>query len=351
MAIIYYKNHFIHRPDISSPENPQRVKQVIGYLQGRTDIFEGKALLKTMYPQATHQDLERVHDREYVEFVENYSNKGGGFLGDSTYFSKNTFKAAAMSAGGAKEAARVVYEKEFENAMALIRPPGHHASQNRFGGYCIFNNAAVAARYIQSIGAKKVMLVDWDVHAGNGTMHIFYEDPTVLNLSIHRDPNEFYPHDGFAHQIGRGEGRGCTVNVEMPPGSGDEAYREVFKRVVLPLMKQFNPDLVLGLNGFDAHYSDPVAKLSLTIRGYYEIAEFLARSGYPFAILLEGGYTINNGPLTHALIQGILGEELSYPVKLDPLSSSVMSPERVFTILNQKIKTLAENLSDFWDLE
>ena len=352
LAVVYYKNHFIHRPAISSPENPERISQVMGYLKGRADFFPEKGEMITNFPSANREDLLRVHDEEYLSFVEKYSEGGGGFLGDSTYFSKNTFKAAAMSAGGAKIAAELVWDEDYRYSLALIRPPGHHASQERFGGYCIFNNAAVAIRYLQQVkGVKKAMIVDWDAHAGNGTMHVFYEDPTVLNISIHRDPHDFYPHDGFSHQIGRGAGRGYTVNMEMPQGAGDDAYREVFKKIVIPLMNQFNPDIVICLNGFDAHYSDPVSKLSLTTKGYYDIVRMLVEKKRKMAFLLEGGYTVNNGPLTHAIAEAIIGDELSYTEGLDPLSTTILSPDKVFKIVNEKIEHLKENLQGFWTFE
>ena len=171
-AVVYNSNHVMHRSDMSSPENPTRLVRIMNFLQGRLRLFDRKdCRLVTEFEPASDEDLLRVHDLGYINFIRNYCQKGGGFLGDSTYVAPNTFKAAASSAGAVIEANRLVASGEADSAFAIVRPPGHHASMDKFGGYCIFNNAAVACRYLQAEGlAQKILIVDIDAHAGNGTL-------------------------------------------------------------------------------------------------------------------------------------------------------------------------------------
>lgn len=352
-AVIHNPNHIVHRSDTSSPENPRRLIQVMNFLEGRLKLFSKPEFeLVTDFPEASEDDLRRVHDVDYIKFVKNYCLRGGGFLGNSTYFAPHSFRAACASAGGVMLAVEMVADEKVEATFSLTRPPGHHASTDKFGGYCIFNNVAVAARGLQAKGkAGKIMIVDWDAHAGDGTMRIFYEDPTVLTLSVHRDPHDFYPHDGMGHQIGRGDGRGYNVNVEMPVGSGDEEYAMVFEEVIRPIYKSFRPDQLIGVVGFDAHYSDLQANLQFTAGGHYDMVTGLKKmNGGTLPVVLEGGYTSENTNMAHTILNALVGAKRPYVEDVDSLSISVTRPQKTRTMLEAKIAELRGLLSDYHDI-
>lgn len=351
-AIVHNTNHVIHRSEVSSPENPTRLIRIMNFLEGRLKLFErDDCTLVTNFPSATTEQLLTVHDEGYVNFIKAYCERGGGFLGDSTYLAPNSFRAAASAVGAVIEATRMVAKGEVDTSFALVRPPGHHASTDKFGGYCIFNNAAVASRILQKDGlAKKIMIVDIDAHAGNGTMRIFYEDPTVLNLSVHRDPHDFYPHDGFIHQIGRGKGRGTNINMEVPEGSGDEEYLYILENLIKPVYRQYNPDFVMCLVGFDSHYTDIQSNLQLTGNGYYQFVKRLKELNRgKLSVIIEGGYnTTENVNLAHMMVFSLLGEKPPYDDRIDGLSTSMMREVKTRTLLEEKIRELEELLSDYY---
>lgn len=264
-------------------------------------------------------------------------------MGDSTYFSRASFNTALQAAGGAIEASRLAFERKNSSCFALIRPPGHHAARSIFGGFCILNNAAIAAQYlIARKSLDRIMILDWDAHAANGTMSIFYESAKVLLLSIHLDPKEFYPRDGFAHQIGRGEGRGYTINVEMPENSGDDEYRRVIEEIVIPIYEQYKPQFVIGCCGFDAHWSDDSSKLMLTTNGYYDIVKAIKKRAGSTAILLEGGYSKFNGQLAHTVIRALQNKRIGYK---DEVSKSSLDEQ-----VDKKLSNLKKLLSEFYKL-
>jgi acetoin utilization deacetylase AcuC-like enzyme len=352
-GIVYNSNHIVHRSDMSSPENPTRLIKIMNFLQGRLRLFEREdCQLITDYPSATDEDLLLVHDIGYINFIKNYCQKGGGFLGDSTYIAPNTFKAAISSAGAVIEANRRVATGELSTAFAIVRPPGHHASMDKFGGYCIFNNAAIAARYLQTHGlAQRILIIDIDAHAGNGTMRIFYEDPTVLSFSVHRDPHDFYPHDGFIHQIGKGKGRGYTINMEVPEGSGDDEYLMILENIIRPVVNSYAPDYIMCLVGFDAHYTDSQSNLQLTSDGYYEFVKRLKKMNKgKLCVVLEGGYnSAENVNLAHTIIYSLLDEPAPYEDRMDGLSSIVTRNVKTRSILENKMIELIDLLAEYYD--
>ncbi len=348
--IVHNQNHIVHRSETTSPENPARVLRILSFLDGRLKLFKsGEFQLRTDFPDATDEQILRVHDEEYFNFIKRYCENGGGFLGDSTYFAPYSFKAAKSAAGGAIKASDVVIDGEVDTSLALIRPPGHHASSDKFGGYCIFNNAAIAVRNLQSAGkAKKIMILDFDAHAGNGTMRVFYDDPNVLTLSVHRDPQDFYPHDGFLHQIGRGDGRGYNVNMEMPEGSGDDDYLMVFNQIIKPIHDSFSPDFLITSVGFDAHYSDLQSNMQLTSHGYFDLIRMtkkLRKGKLP--VILEGGYTSENASLAHTILCALSDKTPPYEDDVDSLSSSITRTRKSRSILEDNIKELKILLHDY----
>jgi len=351
IALLHNPNNISHKAASFSPENPERLEKALRFLKARTYLFSRDRVdLIEDFGEAAIEEINAVHDPLYVDFVRDYCSKGGGFLGDSTYFSPSTYSVARTAAQGAIIAAEMVVKGEYESTFAFVRPPGHHATRDRYSGYCIFNNGAVTAKHLQRMRKKRIMFIDWDAHAGNGTSSIFYDNPTVLTLSIHRDPHEFYPHEGFAYQIGSRDGRGYNINVEMPKGSGDREYKLVFQEIVEPVMREFSPDFVLGINGFDSHYSDNYAGLQVSEEGFYFFGDFLRRrAAGNFSIIMEGGYSSNsNGKLTHSLLAGMGGWKMPYSSGLDRLSVRVLGTEKTYSIVRKKIKELKSILGDYY---
>ncbi|UCH88652.1 MAG: histone deacetylase [Thermoplasmata archaeon] len=347
IVIVYNTNHKQHKSSLTSPENPQRLTQMMNFLKHEAYLFRLGVRLQTRFRTALMKDILRVHTRNYVDIVIKNS-KEGGFFGDSTYFTVNTSHVARRAAGAAIEAGRRVVNGSCDFAFATVRPPGHHARRDGFGGYCIYNNSAILARYLQEVkNVKKVLIVDWDAHAANGTMEIFYEDPTVFLISIHRDPRNFYPFKGFAGQVGRGEGLGYTVNLEVPRGSGDGVYKLAMRDMILPMIDEYKPDFIIGCNGFDIHYSDIYTDLNVTANGIYDFISNLARGREgKLALLMEGGYQKNNGRLAAALLNAILQRENPYPEDSDSLQSVTSSEEKAYKVVEAKIQLLRRTLKD-----
>ncbi|ADI73622.1 histone deacetylase superfamily [Methanohalobium evestigatum Z-7303] len=311
LAVLYYEDHSSHAcsnlkiPDF---EKPERLIDAFQYLKDNKIFNDDRCNLVTDIDKALEKDLLKIHTKSYVSFIKNYSKKGGGFLGDSTYVTKDTYDVAKMSAGAAIRSAELVIDNNYSYSFALLRPPGHHAGKSRYGGFCIFNNAAILARYLQQKkGIEKVMIVDWDAHAGNGTMDIFYDDPDVITLSIHRSPHDFYPRTGFMSQIGEGAGEGYNINIEMPVGSENVEYKLAFDEVIIPLIKRHSPDFLICCCGFDGYYQEKTVQMNLTSKGYYQMIRSI-KSVFPenFVILMEGGYHKHNGKLCHSVINALL---------------------------------------------
>jgi acetoin utilization deacetylase AcuC-like enzyme len=244
---------------------------------------------------ASDEELTRVHQPGYVRALRERLAQGAGQLDPDTYFSQGSAEAAWFAAGGAAELALTLMRGDAQRGVALLRPPGHHAESGNAMGFCMLNNVAIAARAAIAAGAKRVAIVDWDVHHGNGTQHTFYDDASVLFVSLHQYP--FYPGTGSPRELGRGAGLGHTANVALPAGQGPETYAYAFDRAVVPLLDRFAPDLVLVSAGFDAHQRDPLAQMALDGASYQAMASALIdvaeRAGHGrVAFLLEGGYDL-----------------------------------------------------------
>lgn len=279
-----------HQTPPGHPESPERAA-VMDAVAGEWRRRGGEVVTPR---DATAEQLARVHDQEYVRRIE--ATKGSAVALDAdTYTSPETAGIARLAAGAAIGAVERVMASERARVFALVRPPGHHAERNRAMGFCFYNNVAVAAAHAKTLGAKRIAIVDYDVHHGNGTQHAFDEDETTLYVSTHQ--SHYYPGTGDADEIGTGKGRGFTVNLPIEIGGTDEDYRVVFAEVVTPILRQFRPDIVLVSAGFDAHERDPLAGMRLTTAGYRAMtAELLAIADEcchgRLVAVTEGGYDL-----------------------------------------------------------
>jgi acetoin utilization deacetylase AcuC-like enzyme len=282
-----------HQPGRGHPESPLRLSRTLEYLeQHRLPALEFRA------PRLARPDeIARVHDPELLEEFENLAGATVAIDVD-TFASPSTHDAALAAAGAAIEAVEAVMRGTHRTAFALVRPPGHHAEPNRMMGFCFINNAAVAAEAARRLGAARVLILDWDVHHGNGTQEIFRDDESVLFVSLHQWP--FYPGSG-----GPTEQAETTVNVPMSAGSGDEEYLRAFDHVVAPAMERFEPELLLVSAGFDAHVDDPLAGMRVTADGFRELARRARGYAPAVAAILEGGYNLATLPdLVDAALEG-----------------------------------------------
>ena len=257
---------------------------------------------------ASREQLLAVHTPDYVARIEMLSAGRGGDAGDgTTAFGRGGFEIAQLAAGGAISAVEAVVRGEVDNVYALVRPPGHHALPDRGMGFCIFNNIAIAIRHAQSaLGVGRVAVVDWDVHHGNGTQAIFYEDRTVLTISVHQD--RCFPVDsGWAGERGAGAGRGATLNIPLPPGSGHAAYVDAFSRVVVPALERFDPELLVVASGLDANGFDPMGRMLLHSDSYRTLTEMMLELADGRLVAIhEGGYSEFYVPFCGMAILGAL---------------------------------------------
>lgn len=293
-AFFYHPDFQKHQTGWAHPEKRQRL----------TAIVEGLKLAKLWdllkHPdagQATLEQLTTVHDRHYVESIEQSCRAGKLFAPDGdTIGSPGTYSAALRAAGAVLSAADAVMAEQASNAFCAVRPPGHHAERDRAMGFCFFNNVAIGARYLQlHHGLDRIAIVDWDVHHGNGTQQAFYNDPSVLYFSIHQYP--LYPGSGRSCETGMGAGKGFTVNCPLAGGATDADYRRIFREDLMPALTRFKPDFILISAGFDAHRDDPLAGMELTEQGFGDLTRLVKvvaaeHCGGRLVSVLEGGYDI-----------------------------------------------------------
>jgi acetoin utilization deacetylase AcuC-like enzyme len=302
VAFVYHEACLGHDAGPGHPERPERVRAIRDHLRRAALLATPPAvpgpghLLEIRPGPCPLERIARVHPERYIEGIREACRRAPLRLDPDTAVSTGSWDAALLSAGGAIEACDAVASGRARSAFVCTRPPGHHAEAARAMGFCLFNNAAVAARHLQERhGRDRVFIVDWDVHHGNGTQHLFEDDDTVFYFSTHQFP--FYPGTGRREERGRGKGEGFTLNVPLPAGSGDAVYVRTFREVLLPAIDAFRPDVFLISAGFDAHRNDPLAGMALTEEGYAEMTRIVreAADGHcegRIVSLLEGGYDL-----------------------------------------------------------
>ena len=301
-----------HDPGPGHPERADRLRAIV-------DDFQGNPVpgVEERAPRpATDEEILAVHSAAYLEALRSFSGRLARLDAD-TVSSPKSFAAAQLAAGAAVGAVEAVWSGQARNAFVWARPPGHHAEQAQAMGFCLFNNVAIAAEAGRRLGAERVLILDWDVHHGNGTQHLFERRRDVLYASSHQYP--FYPGTGAPTEVGRGEGQGFTVNCALPAGQDDADYGAVFHEVFLPVAQAFRPDLVLVSAGFDAHARDPLGQMSVTERGFAAMCSGLrdlaeASCGGKLVLILEGGYDLQAlAGSTRACLEVLTGGKEEFP--------------------------------------
>jgi acetoin utilization deacetylase AcuC-like enzyme len=293
-GVVKDRRYLEHMMDPGHPESPERLREIYQMLE--EEEMRGRPLGKVKPRLATRAEIEMVHSSAYVDLVASTAGKPFVRLDMDTSTCAKSYEAALLAAGGLLELIKVVMQGKFNNGFALVRPPGHHAERDKAMGFCLFNNVAIGAQYaLKNFSLQKILIVDWDVHHGNGTQHSFYEDPRVLYFSAHR--YSFYPGTGAATETGKGKGEGFNVNVPLPAGMGDAEYGIIFEKILKPIALEYEPQLILVSAGFDIHYNDPLGGMDVSEKGFarmtqivMEIAEATAEG--KVVLTLEGGYNL-----------------------------------------------------------
>jgi acetoin utilization deacetylase AcuC-like enzyme len=292
-GIVQDQRYLEHSAGFGHPESPERLASIYEMLA--LPEMAGKFIPIPARP-ATIDELALVHRRSYIDLVAETAGKSFTSLDPDTATSEESYTAALLAAGGLLHAIDSVIAGEVDNAFALIRPPGHHAEDRGAMGFCLFNNVAIGALYaINRHHLQRVLIVDWDLHHGNGTQHSFYEDPRVLYFSTHQYP--YYPGTGDLKDNGRGDGLGYTINVPLRPGADDAVYGEIFQKLLEPVARKFQPELILVSAGFDTYADDPLGGMEVSTEGFalltrvlMNIADACCRGR--LVMTLEGGYHI-----------------------------------------------------------
>ena len=331
---IVYSEEFGKHDNMSHPENAQRLHVMMEELRSAPFFNKLEIIEPDLLPEKT---LYNVHSDQMIEQIKEMSNKYESWIDMDTYVCQSDFETARLAAGGLVKVCNNVIKEKVKNAFALVRPPGHHATKNRSMGFCLFNNAAIAADLIAKQG-KKVLIFDPDVHHGNGTQDIFYDRKDVLYQSIHLTPH--YPGTGGIDELGKGDGRGYTVNAPLSYGYGDIAVKKLMDEIFLPISKQFKPDFIIVSTGFDSHYKDPLGGLRFTTNLYGEIIKKLNKVQSKIACTLEGGYNLNW--IGKCLVSQV-GEMVDSPVKFD---EKVAEEKDVENLINK----LKNGLDSYWNI-
>jgi acetoin utilization deacetylase AcuC-like enzyme len=340
LAIALDKLFIDHDNGFGHPESQERLLAIIDMLK-YTKLLDEVAKIEPR--DATKDEITLVHTSEYYDKIASTRGRPKVFLDADTSTCPVSFDAAVRASGSMLSSIDSVLDGEAERAFPLVRPPGHHAESDRAMGFCLFNHIAVGGAYLTKIkGLNRVIIVDWDLHHGNGTQHTFYDTPNVLYFSTHQYP--FYPGSGASSEQGQGEGTGYTVNVPLPPGMGDGEYVKIFNEILGPITDQYKPEFILVSAGFDTFYDDPLGGMKVTPEGFAKMTRFLTDTaqkhcGGKIVFILEGGYNLDGLWISTKEVI----EEL-----LDKRRSSYESPEgpTEADLITDRIK---KDYSEYWE--
>lgn len=338
-ALLYDPIFLEHITPDEHPDQPERLSRAMDILQ-QLNWLKREGLVQLAPRAASIEELALIHDPAYIQRVQHAatrvqrleaeSGRKSRFFATDTYISAQSYQAALYAAGASLTAIDAIFQGQIENAYCLVRPPGHHALMDSAMGFCLFNNVAIAARYaLEKHGLERVMIIDYDVHHGNGTQDAFYEDPRVLYFSTHQAP--FYPGTGLSGETGAGPGLGTTINIPLPETTDFGVYDAVFRQVMAPAADRFDPQLILVSAGFDAHWTDPLGNMYLSTAGFarlnsviIELARTLCNGR--LVMIQEGGYNIEAmGSCVATCLNLLLGDDAA----VDSLGPA---PDKAFTL-------------------
>ncbi len=331
---IIYSEKFARHNNLGHPENAQRLTVMMDEIKEAPFYNDLEFIEPELLPEKLLYD---IHSESMIEQIKEMSLRYESWIDLDTYVCKSDYETARLAAGGLVKACNNVIGKKAKNAFALIRPPGHHATRTRSMGFCLFNNAAIAANVLTKKG-KKVLIFDFDVHHGNGTQDIFYNRNDVIYQSTHLSPH--YPGTGDIDEIGIGLGEGYTINAPLSYGYGNKAVTKLLDKIFLPIAKQFDPDLIIISSGYDCHYQDPLGGLKFTTNFFGELIKKFNNIQPKIVCTLEGGYNLN---WIGKCLVSQLGEMTNKPVKFD---EKVIEEENV----EELIIELKNKLGKYWNI-
>jgi acetoin utilization deacetylase AcuC-like enzyme len=292
-GIVKDTRYLQHSAGYAHPESPERLAAIYEMLDNPLMTWKFTHIEPR---EASHKEIETIHSPSYIEFIASTAGQRCVYLDPDTATSPETYEIAKLAVGGICNAIDSVIEGKVDNAFAFVRPPGHHAEKDTAKGFCVFNNVAIGAMHaILKHGLKRILIVDWDLHHGNGTQHSFYNDPRVLYFSTHQYP--YYPGTGSLQEIGRGPGEGYTINVPLREGAGDASFVTIFHKILEPVALEYQPELILLSAGFDTYFQDPLGGMRVTPEGFAAMMRILLNiadaccQGHLVAVL-EGGYHV-----------------------------------------------------------
>jgi len=297
-----------HDNGLDHPESPDRLYAINDMLH-QTKLIDNLTILRPR--DASKEEIVSIHDEMYFERIKSTRGKERVHLDQDTSTNAFSYDAALRASGAVLEGLDNIISKKIDIAFPLVRPPGHHAEKNKAMGFCLFNHISVGASYLLDKGFDKVLIIDFDVHHGNGTQHIFENTKDVLYFSTHQFP--FYPGTGSLDEVGIGDGEGYTVNIPLPSGMGDNDYLSIYSEILIPITNQFRPDFILVSAGFDSHIEDPLSGMNLSTQAFSKITRLLIdladnNCNEKILFLLEGGYDLNAlWETTHEVFQELLG--------------------------------------------
>jgi len=352
MGFISFLRHDIFRSHENPPMHPEKAERLLAIDNAIAASSVANYLISITPRMAQESELCKIHSPSYIEKIENAANLAKGQnkllqLDGDTFLSAATLDVAKLAAGAGLQAIDSLDDEKISSAFIAVRPPGHHALAGRQMGFCIFNNIALAAEYARTrFGFKRILIIDWDVHHGNGTQDIFYDDPGVLFISLHQYP--WWPYEtGWFTEDGVGEGKGYNINIPLPAGTGDSGYIAAWDRLISPVALEYKPDLILVSAGYDAHRNDPMSSQQITSAGFGLLSQRLRilceMIGVKNACFLEGGYN------TEALAESVLGTLTALSkngvsnIEAYQLTSD-LSPKEV----EERIVQLSKHFRQYW---
>ena len=332
--MIVYTKRFLNHNLTGHPECRERLSATVDFLEGK-GVFD---TLQVVEPgQAEAEDILRVHSQSHFENMKGIAESGTQVLGD-TYYNPESFETALLAAGAVIDCVN----SECKAGFALVRPPGHHATRNSSMGFCIFNNVAVGAAYAKTQGKRKIAILDFDVHHGNGTQDIFYESD-ILYISLHQWPH--YPGTGAAEEVGEERGEGYTVNIPLPGGVTDTGYNLALDEIVYPVLTDYSPDILLVSAGYDAHQNDPLGGLKLSTDTYHRISENVKKLAKKTVFTLEGGYNIT--ALPHCIYASLAG---LFDLDPETYDFEQAENEQIAMHVEQTVKNIRKTVSEYWNI-